>query len=1098
MKPRPITDIFNRVVILIIVCSLFHGHSIAQENIISENSFVSRQTAIAARPLNKEKTRADSIARTMNLPIRRESKTGSLIELQKIASSGLPVYYMSHNLNAAKSTGTDKLWNGNTGGMELDGSGIVVGMWDGGAVRPSHQEFNNRVRLIDYLAEKIHHATHIAGTIGATGVQGEARGMANNCMIDSYMWGNDSDEMDKAANEGLLVSNHSYGYLIGWHYNDEERIWEWYGDISISSVEDYRFGYYDQTARTWDSIAFHHPNYLIVKSAGNDRNEGPAPGTVHKYWTDSGWKRTSKIRYTDGNDGFDCIDPLATGKNILTIGAIDDIVQGPDYNPQIEVADFSVFGPADDGRIKPDIVGNGVDLYSPISLTDSSYALGSGTSMSAANISGSIALIQQYHFNLFYKYLNSCLMKGLIIHTAVDKGLTGPDYRFGWGLMNAAKCISIIENANTNNFFNAALDQGSENRYSYISDGNEDIKITICWTDPPGPVPVPSVDPENKVLVNDLDIRLIRKIDGKVFYPFYLSPDNPDAPAMSGDNELDNVEQIIVKNPLPGVYELVVSHKHALQNGEQDYGTIITGLHNELNANGTIFLDQPNGEILLTTAGNYQDNLSVKWIINPDNGLPIKLYFEQFSTEQNVDLLKVYEVNSEGRWLIAEFSGTLSNPDTLIQSSGNTMMLVFNSNGHITSSGFKAHYCTTAPGNDLTILGNTYPCENTTSDLFIANRDGSSYSWSSFRDYIISDLPDNGVRVSIFNLTDTLTIVPYNRCGEGNSLKKPITPLSSLPETSFINTDVILCGDKIVNMSVRENPGTEYHWNIPKTWWGQSDSAVLKSIPRRGEHTLSVVPENSCGIGDSVFLEMTILEKPDKDSIFTIDDPICKETLHVFYVKSQPHHSYKWKVYDDWKIWSGGDKDTAEIFVGSYANNVEITTTNKCGTTSNVELLQNEKPPAPPTIRSETNRFGSTLIYVSNPEKFDGIQWFFNDKKIAGTAGTTNPIITNRNGIYTVASVDENGCYNKLPVDKGVTIQDNKYNFLAYRNTLSTVIIENSSGSAAIMKVFTITGKLIYTKVVQPGKNEISFSQTGNFAISFVAESTRQSIKVFL
>jgi len=258
-----------------------------------------------------------------------------------------------------------------------------------------------------------------------------------------------------------------------------------------------------------------------------------------------------------------------------------------------------------------------------------------------------------------------------------------------------------------------------------------------------------------------------------------------------------------------------------------------------------------------------------------------------------------------------------------------------------------------------------------------------------------------------------------------------------------------------------------------------------------------VVPENSCGKGDSVYHSMTILEKPEKDSIFTVDEFLCKETLHSFYVKNKPYHSYNWRVFDDWNISSGKGNDTALIHVGTYANNVEITTSNKCGTTKNVEVFQNKKAPDPPTIKTEKNRYGTTLIYVSNQEKFDGIQWFFNDGKIKGITGYTNPIATNRNGVYTVASIDENGCMNKLPGEKGVTIQEKNYNFLAYRYSSSSVIIENSSGSAAVMKVFTITGDLVFTDVIQPGKNEIYFSHTGTFAISFFTENIRQNIKVF-
>lgn len=46
------------------------------------------------------------------------------------------------------------------------------------------------------------------------------------------------------------------------------------------------------------------------------------------------------------------------------------------------IASFSSMGPCDDGRIKPDLVANGVNLYSSVSSSDSAYdGTYSGTSM---------------------------------------------------------------------------------------------------------------------------------------------------------------------------------------------------------------------------------------------------------------------------------------------------------------------------------------------------------------------------------------------------------------------------------------------------------------------------------------------------------------------------------------------------------------------------------------------------------------------------------------------------------------------------------------------------------------------------------------------
>lgn len=60
---------------------------------------------------------------------------------------------------------------------------------------------------------------------------------------------------------------------------------------------------------------------------------------------------------------------------------------------------FSSWGPADDGRIKPDIVGKGVSVYSTDDDNNSDYTTLSGTSMSSPNVAGTcVLLLSKYTF----------------------------------------------------------------------------------------------------------------------------------------------------------------------------------------------------------------------------------------------------------------------------------------------------------------------------------------------------------------------------------------------------------------------------------------------------------------------------------------------------------------------------------------------------------------------------------------------------------------------------------------------------------------------------------------------------------------------------
>ena len=96
-------------------------------------------------------------------------------------------------------------------------------------------------------------------------------------------------------------------------------------------------------------------------------------------------------------------------------------------------------GPADDLRIKPDIMGNGTGLYSTYESADAVYSTISGTSMASPNVAGTLLLLQQHYKNVTNNFMKAATLKGLACHTADDAGNIGPDPVFGWGLLNAKK-----------------------------------------------------------------------------------------------------------------------------------------------------------------------------------------------------------------------------------------------------------------------------------------------------------------------------------------------------------------------------------------------------------------------------------------------------------------------------------------------------------------------------------------------------------------------------------------------------------------------------------------------------------------------------------
>jgi hypothetical protein len=415
-----------------------------------------------------------------------------------------------------------------------------------------------------------YHATHVAGTMIAAGVDPSAKGMSFQGSLACYEWNNDQSEMAAAAASGMNVSNHSYGYITGWYYSSSSGNWYWYGDVEVSEVEDYAFGFYSDLTREWDEIAYNAPYYSIVKSAGNERDDdGPGPGGGHYYWdpnTDD-WEWSTQTRNPDGGaTGHDCVSWNGNAKNILAIGAVQDIPGGYTNPSDVVMAYFSSWGPTDDGRIKPDFVANGISLYSSHNSSNSAYATYSGTSMSSPNASGTTNLLVRYYEATHGATPRASTMKAILMQTADEAGAAdGPDYSFGWGLINARKAAELIQadSSSAGRIREEMLAHGEAHEFFFTLESAAPVRLSIAWTDPPGTPVAPAVDPPDLMLVNDLDLRLER-IGGSTYSPYVLDPSNPNGAATTGDNIRDNAEQVVVAAAPAGTYRVTVSHKRTL------------------------------------------------------------------------------------------------------------------------------------------------------------------------------------------------------------------------------------------------------------------------------------------------------------------------------------------------------------------------------------------------------------------------------------------------------------------------------------------------------------------------------------------------------
>jgi hypothetical protein len=791
--------------------------------------------------------RALQLAKKKGWSVSKKYANGKILTLQGIDSLGVPIYYTNHNVVASTGTHTTVLYSGGGLGVDLKGDLAELDgklcIWDGGMPRLTHVEFGGRIRQKDGNTTLSDHATHLSGTMAAAGVNPQVKGMAYGAKLDVWDYTDDLVEMAQNASK-MLISNHSYGPVVGWVFNqsrpgnDPKLKWEWWGNTSISTTEDYRFGFYDEKAQDLDNLAFNSPYYLIVKSADNKHAEtGPPIGTPYFL------RNTTQTSILDRNrnDAYDVIPAEANAKNILTIGGANVTANN------FSVADFSGWGPTDDGRIKPDLLGIGTNIISSISSANNAYAILSGTSTACANVSGSLILLQELFYRRQTYFMRSATLKGLVLHTATKpNGKTGPSYDYGWGLLNAEKAAQVLLNTGNKHILSeSTLRQNETYQQKIIAAGNEPLIVTICWTDPEGTptrVSAQTVDDTSPKLINDLDVRLTDD-SNTTWFPWVLDPANPANAAVIGDNIRDNVEQVYLATPTGGkVYTVTVRHKRTLQNNSQPYSLIISGV-NPQDCNGAV-------QILKGKDTTLCSNGKLQMQVKGDNALTYQWFKDgQLLSTTTTPTLEIsqagqYEVKAIGYQCSAQ-----SNPINV---------LVSELTAKITPEGSS----TICPGKPVQLTANT----------------GTGYVYQWFRDGKIIA----GAKNAQLNPTEAGSYsinITYKNC---TITSKPTQLLSTLERpTISSNSGTIIPNNGSIRLTTNTGEGMTYRWfmngEVIPTATGPRFTAVLA-----GKYMVEIT-QKGCSVSSKI-LELTNVQYPTNSPIKPSPPEvlIIEENLQVY------------------------------------------------------------------------------------------------------------------------------------------------------------------------------------------------------------------------
>lgn len=484
------------------------------------------------------------------------------------------------------------------------------------------------------------HGTHVAGIIAGSGSRSltvtnapgsslpsatlQFRGKAPGASLFATRTAEAGDGylQQTAARTNAIISNNSWNYA-----NDNEY------DLASAS--------YDAAVRDALPGTPGSQSLLFVFAAGNSGAGADA-----------------------GTGGLaDSIQSPGTAKNVITVGAIEDFrtitnetwtcaTNGTSGNCQTnvpwlgltdssnQVASFSSRGnvgigvEGEFGRFKPDVVAPGTFLVSTRSgqwdaqayysgrtnalstppdanyfevLSNLNRGLGpfyryeSGSSLAAAEVSGMLALMEEFYQTRLGWTNSPALMKALLINGARTLGggyglsISSPTNYQGWGLVHlpGSAPAGLIRSASGTNAMwvfdqspaNALVTGQSHTRFVTTSQAarQQPLRVTLAWTDPPGN-PVAGLK-----LVNDLDLLVTNLDTGQVFLGNDIAPGQSfngpwNTNAAPHQDSANNVENVYLPPTLGTNYSITVMARRVNVNAvtaaadgvRQDYALVVS------------------------------------------------------------------------------------------------------------------------------------------------------------------------------------------------------------------------------------------------------------------------------------------------------------------------------------------------------------------------------------------------------------------------------------------------------------------------------------------------------------------------------------------
>ena len=289
------------------------------------------------------------------------------------------------------------------------------------------------------------------------------------------------------------------------------------------------------------------------------------------------WRLDIAIAQSQSNAGTQMSRPQAWAKNVISVGGIRHV------NTLTTADDFwsgASIGPAEDGRIKPDVAYWYDSIFTTTSSSPTAYTSSFGGTSAATPMTAGVVglLVQMWSDNVwntnptggtvFERQPHFSTIKALLVNNAVQYPFAGASHNLtrthqGWGRPNVKLAMEraarsfIVDEA-------TPLTVGQVVTYTIdvectpapgcnlgtVGNGDE-LRVTLAYPDPPGTVSA------SQHRINDLSLRVISPV-GEIYHGNNGLLASPQSTPLGSPNTKDTVENVILARPRAGRWTVEV------------------------------------------------------------------------------------------------------------------------------------------------------------------------------------------------------------------------------------------------------------------------------------------------------------------------------------------------------------------------------------------------------------------------------------------------------------------------------------------------------------------------------------------------------------